>query len=68
MAEIENSNCGNVESSRLTIVVLPEPLGAENMISLPCCILQNVKHLFLNLLQLVLHLYNQNLHVGLVCL
>ena len=56
MAEIENSNCGNVASNRFTIVVLPEPLGAENMISLPCCILQNVKHLFFDLLQLILHL------------
>jgi hypothetical protein len=36
VAEIENSNwLGNVLRRCLTIVVLPEPEGAENIISFP---------------------------------
>ena len=35
VAETENSNRGNRWSSSRTIVVLPEPLGAENITNLP---------------------------------
>ena len=39
-ADMENSILGNLERMFLTIVVFPEPEGAENIMALPLCMYQ----------------------------
>jgi hypothetical protein len=45
-AEMEKPRLVLVSRSLLTIVVLPEPEGAEKIISLPFCILANLINAF----------------------
>ena len=48
------------------MVDLPEPDGAEKIISFPLAILHHIQHLFLNLFQFILHLHHNVLHLSLI--
>ena len=65
--DIFSSGCSFI--SQFTMVLLPDPLGAEKINSFPLMSmdsLHHVQYLLFDLLEFVFHLYYDFLHLGLI--